>query len=282
MKNKIIINICIILSFVIIIILAASYELMGGVKKDINSSKKFMSQLYSIEAIDTTYNLNDLNYEKVKTINSQNELVNKTIVNENYGIDLDKHNNIVGFTKRDIKKGITKISEEEARQKSEQYLSEICSGDELVYEEINEDDNLPYYSFIYKKKENGYKLYFEEIKININKENGYMDGYSNSTMQKNCTKPEIKISKEEADGIAYEYYSKYNIEIQVENDYELVYADNRMSNEQNNDLEVCYLINVEVKNSEGSDINYKVFINADTGEIYNSINDNTENKVSAY
>lgn len=281
MKNKIIINICIILSFIIIIILVASYTLMGGVKKDINSSKKFMSQLSSIEAIDTTYDLNDLNYEKLKTINSNNELVNTTIINQDYGIDLDKHNNVVGFTKRDIKKGITKISEEEARQKSAQYLSEICSGDDLIYEETKEDDNLPFYSFTYKKKVNGYKIYFYEIKINIDKENGYVDGYSNSTMQKKCAKTEIKISKEEAEHIADEYYSKYNTEIKVEDDYELVYADNRMSDEQSNDLEVCYLMNVKGKNSEGLDINYKVLINANTGEIYNSINDNTENKVSA-
>ena len=54
-----------------------------------------------------------------------------------------------------------------------------------------------------------------------------------------------------------------------------------MSDEQSNDLEVCYLMNVKGKNSEGVDINYKVLINANTGEIYNSINDNTENKVSA-
>ncbi|MGN0144364.1 MAG: YcdB/YcdC domain-containing protein [Clostridium sp.] len=279
MKNKkIIINICVILSFVIIIGIIASYKLMGDLPKEINASKQFMSKLYSIGAVDTTDKLEDLKYEKVKTINSQNELVNKTIVNQNYGIDLDKHNNVVGFTKRDIKKSDTKISEEEARNRAEQYLSEIC-GDDLIYEEKKDDDDLPFYSFIYKKKENGYKLYFDEIKININKENGYIDGYSNTTMQKKCNEPEIKITEEDAKNIAYDYFSKYINEIQVEDNFELVYADNRISEEQSNNLELCYLINVQGRSSDGLEGVYKIFINSNTGEIYNSIKDNVESKV---
>lgn len=237
-----------------------------------------MSELYSIGAVDTTDKLEDLKYEKVKTINSQNELVNKTIVNQNYGIDLDKHNNVVGFTKRDIKKSVIKISEEEARSKAEQYLAEIC-GDDLIYEEKKDDDDLPFYSFIYKKKENGYKLYFDEIKININKENGYIDGYSNTTMQKKCDEPKIKITEEDAKSIAYDYFAKYVNTIEVQNNFELVYADNRISQDQSNNLELCYLINVKGKSSDGLEGTYKVFINSNTGEIYNSVKDNGENKV---
>ena len=276
--RKLIINCSIILILVIIVIGVAFYKLLGESSKEINASKQFMSKLYSIEAIDTTYKFTDLKYEKVKTMNSQNELVNKTIINQNYGIDLDKNNNVVGFAKRDIKRSITKISEKEAINKAEQYLSEIC-GNDLIYDDTKDNSDSPYYSFIYKKKENGYKLYFDEIKININKENGYIDGYSNTTMQKNCAEPKIKISEESAKNIAYDYFLKYNYEGEVQDGSELVYADNRIENDKSNNLELCYLITIKVKNADKSDVEFKIFINSNTGEVYNSIKDNAENKV---
>ncbi|MGM9935133.1 MAG: YcdB/YcdC domain-containing protein [Clostridium sp.] len=277
-NNKIIINSGIVLVFIAIILGVASHKLFGESSKEINASKQFMYELYSMKAIDTTDELTDLKYEKVKTINSQNELVNKTIVTQNYGIDLDNDNNIVGFAKKDIKRSSNKISDEKARKKADEYLMEIC-GNDLIFKEKKDEKDLPYYSFTYTKKENGYKLYFDEIKININRESGYIDGYSNTTMQKQCSDPKISISEEEAENIAYDSFSQYNTQGEVMKDTELVYAYNKNDDSGINNLELCYVVSIKTKKSDESEVMFKIFVNADNGEVYNSIKENMENEV---
>lgn len=278
-KKKILINISIIFIFIVIVVGVAFYKLFGESSKEINASKQFMSKLYSMNAVDTTDDQINLKYEKLKSINSQNELVNKTIVNQSYGIDLDKENNVVGFAKKDIKISENKLSESEAKSIAEKYLIEIC-GDNLIYKDKKNDDNLPYYSFLYTKKENGYLLYFDEIKININKESGYIDGYSNTTMLKKCIEPKITISQQEAEEIAYNYFIKNNMQCELLNTTELVYAGKeKKEKKQNSDLEVCYVVSIKSKNSDESEVLIKIFVNANSGEIYNVIKDNVQSKV---
>lgn len=280
MKSKrIIINSSIILIFLVIVVGVAFYKLFGESSKEINASKQFMSKLYSMNAVDTTEKLTNLKYERLKVINSQNELVNKTIVTQSYGIDLDKENNVVGFAKKDMKMSSGKLSESEAKTIAERYLMEIC-GNDLIYEDTKNEDDLPYYSFVYKKKENGYRLYFDEIKINIDRDSGYIDGYSNTTMLKKCMEPKINISQEEAETIANNYFIENNIPYELLETTELVYAGNtKTEKNKNNQLEVCYVVSVKAKNSDESQVLIKIFVNADSGEIYNVIKENGESKV---
>lgn len=280
MKSKrIIINSSIILIFLVIVVGVAFYKLFGESSKEINASKQFMSKLYSMNAVDTTEKLTNLKYERLKVINSQNELVNKTIVTQSYGIDLDKENNVVGFAKKDMKMSSSKLSESEAKTIAERYLMEIC-GNDLIYEDTKNEDDLPYYSFVYKKKENGYRLYFDEIKINIDRDSGYIDGYSNTTMLKKCMEPKINISQEEAETIANNYFIENNIPYELLETTELVYAGNTKTDKnKNNQLEVCYVVSVKAKNSDESQVLIKIFVNADSGEIYNVIKENGESKV---
>ena len=278
MKKKIIVNSIIILICVGAVLGVAAYKLFGESSKEKTASKEFMSKLYSINAIDNAYELTDFKYEKIRTMNSQNELVNKTIVTQNYGIDLDKNNNVVGFAQKDIKKSVAKISENECRKRAEKYLIEIC-GNDLIYVSEKDDVDLPYYSFIYTKKENGYKLYFDEIKVNINRESGYLDGYSNTTMQKVCKEPKISIDEKEAKSIAYNYFEKYNIDGEVLENTELVYVDNRLENKKTNKLELCYLVNIKTQSPEELDVIYKIFVNADNGKVFNCIKENVEKEV---
>lgn len=280
MKSKrIIINSSIILIFLVIVVGVAFYKLFGESSKEINASKQFMSKLYSMNAVDTTEKLTNLKYERLKVINSQNELVNKTIVTQSYGIDLDKENNVVGFAKKDMKMSSSKLSESEAKTIAERYLMEIC-GNDLIYEDTKNEDDLPYYSFVYKKKENGYRLYFDEIKINIDRDSGYIDGYSNTTMLKKCMEPKINISQEEAETIANNYFIENNIPYELLETTELVYVGNtKTEKNKNNQLEVCYVVSVKAKNSDESQVLIKIFVNADSGEIYNVIKENGESKV---
>ena len=278
MKKRVVVNSIIIFVCIMVALSVAVYKLFGESSKEIHASKEFMSKLYSINAIDTSEELTDLKYEKLRNINSQNELVNKTIMTQNYGIDLDKNNNVVGFAKKDIKKSFSKLSEIEGRRRAEKYLEKIC-GNDLIYVNEKDDNDLPYYSFIYMKKQNGYKLYLDEIKVNINKESGYLDGYSNTTMQKVCKDPKISIDEKEAVNIAYNYFEKYNISGQVLENTELVYADDRLEGNESNNLELCYLVDIESQNSDELDVIYKIFVNADNGKVFNCIKENVEKEV---
>lgn len=91
----------IILVCLIIIIVIILYNLIGPGAKDIRESKAFMARLYSINAINTEQNLESIKYERRRTLNSQNELVHRSIVTQGFGIDLDKDNNVIGFAKKE-------------------------------------------------------------------------------------------------------------------------------------------------------------------------------------
>ncbi|WP_026888373.1 YcdB/YcdC domain-containing protein [Clostridium beijerinckii] len=271
----------VVLVCLIIIIVIILYNFIGPGAKDIRASKAFMTRLYLINAINTEQNLESIKYERRRTLNSQNELVHRSIVTQGFGIDLDKDNNVIGFAKKEIPANATKINLQDARTLAEGYLKNIYYGD-VVLKTINSNEDskkLPYYSFIYTKQENGYPFYFDEIKLNIDKENGFLDGYSNSTMQRECKDPVINISSEEAKKISVESFEKYNKETIVKDETDLVYADDRMEKEKSPVYEVCYIVTIDGKNDKGANISWKFFISAESGNILNILKDGAEKEV---
>lgn len=266
---------CLLITVAIII-----YNFIGPGAKDIKASKEFVSKLYSINAINTEQNLNSIKYERSRILNSQNELVDRSIVTQSFGIDLDKNNNVIGFAKKEISMNVTKINEEEAQNLAEEYLKKITDGD-VVIKKVDESEqmkNLPYYSFIYTKQKNGYPFYFNEIKMNINKENGFLDGYSNSTINRECKKPVINIKKEEAEKLALDAFSKYNKEGNVIKETSLAYADNKIDKGVTPIYEVCYIVTVDGKNEKDEKIKWKIFVSSDSGNILNILKDGAEKK----
>ena len=266
------------LLFLLIIIVIILYNFIGPGASDIKASKNFITKLYSINAINTEQNLDVIKYERIKILNSQNNLVHRTIVTQSFGIDLDKNNNVIGFAKKEIPTNITKVNLQDARILAETYLKNMYEG-EVVLKTINSNEDLkylPYYSFIYTKQKNGYPFYFDEIKLNIDKENGFLDGYSNSTMQRECKEPVINISEQEAKKIAVESFQKYNKEAIVKNETNLVYADNKIDKEASKIYEVCYIINIDGKNDKNVNISWKIFVSSENGNILNILKDGAE------
>lgn len=265
----------------LIIISIILYNFIGPGAKEIKASKEFMTKLYSINAVSTDQKLDAIKYERIKTINSQNELVHRSISTQNFGIDLDKNSNVIGFAKKDNQISITKIKLEDARKYADNYLKGIYDGDVILKSvNVNEDSKyLPYYSFIYTKQKNGYAFYFDEIKLNINKENGFLDGYSNSTMQKECKETTINIAKEEAKSIALEAFKKYNKEGISNDEINLVYADNKMDKEASQIYELCYVVNIDGKSDKNINISWKIFVSAESGKILNILKDGAEKDV---
>ena len=266
------------LLFLLIIIVIILYNFIGPGASDIKASKNFITKLYSINAINTEQNLDVIKYERIKILNSQNNLVHRTIVTQSFGIDLDKNNNVIGFAKKEIPTNITKVNLQDARILAETYLKNMYEG-EVVLKTINSNEDskyLPYYSFIYTKQKNGYPFYFDEIKLNIDKENGFLDGYSNSTMQRECKEPVINISEQEAKKIAVESFQKYNKEAIVKNETNLVYADNKIDKEASKIYEVCYIINIDGKNDKNVNVSWKIFVSSENGNILNILKDGAE------
>lgn len=265
----------------IIIVVVILYNFIGPGAKDIRSAKNFMAKLYSINAINTEQNLGSIKYERSRILNSQNELVHRSIVTQSFGIDLDKNNNVIGFAKKEVPLNVTKINLQDARTLAEGYLKNIYDGDVILKVANNNEGSksLPYYSFIYTKQKNGYPFYFDEIKLNIDKENGFLDGYSNSTMQRECKEPVINISDQEAKKIALENFQKYNKEGTLKDETELVYSDNKMDKNASNIYEVCYIVTIDGKNDKDSNVNWKVFVSTEDGNILNILKDGAEKEV---
>lgn len=272
----------IVLVFLLMVIGIIVYNFIGPGSKDIKASKDFIAKLYSIKAINVDQSLNSMKYERVKILTSKNELGHKTIVTQNFGIDLDKENNVIGFAEKEMPKNIAKLNIEEAKELADYYLKNIYDGDVVLKtSKSNEDsESLPYYSFIYTKEEHGYPFYFDEIKLNIDKESGVLDGYSNSTMQLEYKEPVINISKEEAEKIALESFEKYNKDGTSEDGTSLVYADNNIDKDSGTISEVCYLVNIKGKDQNNKKIEWKIFVSAETGNILNTLKDGAEKEVT--
>jgi len=267
----------------IVIIVVILYNFLGPGAKDIKAAKNFMTKLYSINAINTEQNLESIKYERSRILNSQNELVHRSIVTQSFGIDLDKNNNVIGFAKKEIPANTTKVNLQNARTLAEGYLKNIYDG-EVVLKSANDNEgakSLPYYSFIYTRQENGYPFYFDEIKLNINKENGFLDGYSNSTMHRECKQPLINISEQEAEKIALENFQKFNKEAIVRKEIELVYADNKIDKDASQIYEVCYLLTIDGKNDKDANVVWKIFVSSENGNILNILKDGAEKEVVA-
>ena len=272
----------IVLIFLLMIIVIIIYNFIGPGAKDIKASKNFIAKLYSINAINTDQNLDSIKYERIKILTSQNELVHKSIVTQNFGIDLDKENNVIGFAKKEILKNITKLNVEDARVLADNYLNSIYNS-EVILKTVKTNEGseyLPYYSFIYTKEKYGYPFYFDEIKLNIDKESGFLDGYSNSTMQRECKDPIINISKEEAQKIALESFAKYNKKGIVKDETELVYVDNKLDKQSSTVSEVCYMVSIDGKDNNNSNIEWKIFVSAENGNILNTLKDGAEKAVT--
>jgi len=265
----------------LIIIVIILYNFIGSGAKDIKASKDFMTKLYSINAISNEQKLDAIKYERNRILNSQNELVHRSIVTQNFGIDLDKNNNVIGFAKKEIPINKTEINLNDAKIFAERYLKNIYAG-EIVLKTVNSNEDskyLPYYSFIYTKQENGYPFYFDEIKLNINKENGFLDGYSNSTMQRECRNAVINISDQEAKNIALKAFGKYNKNGVVSKQADLVYADNKIDKESSKIYEVCYIVTIDGKNDKDANFNWKIFVSTENGNVLNILKDGAEKEV---
>lgn len=268
----------ILLIFLFVLSVMTAYKFLGPGAEDINKAKDFVEKLYSMNAVNTDMDLADIKYEKIKSGNNKTELTYSTVVTQFYGIDLDKENDVIGFAKKDTQPNVTKIKLDEAQKLAETYLKNIYDGD-IVLKTVKNTEDLPYYSFIFTKEKYGYEFYFDEIKVNINKENGFLDGYSNMAIHTSEKEPQIDISEGEAEEAAIDTFKSYNGEGSISENARLVYASNKIEKTSDNVEEVCYMVTVDGKDADGQTISWKIFINASDKTVFNILKNGAEKEV---
>ncbi|NFA41259.1 hypothetical protein EXM65_01390 [Clostridium botulinum] len=271
----------IVLAILSITVIFVMHKFIGDGSRDIKAAKSFIEKLHEINAIEDKDDLKNIEYKRVKTLGNKNKLIYKTVTANSFGIDLDKDYNVIGFANKDIKQDQNEISYYEAKEKSYEYLKSIYN-ETLSFRGLkNEKDSnkLPYYSFVYLKCKNGYPIYSDEIIICINKSNGLLENYTNSSIQRECKEFVINISQEEAEKEALSLFNKFNVNGEIVYPTELAYAERKTRNEKNLNSELCYVITVKGKDINDAEFTNKFFVTTESKEVINNIKYGAENSV---
>ena len=271
----------IVLAILSITVIFVIHKFIGNGSRDIKASKSFIEKLHAINAIDDEENLKNIKYKRVKTVGNNKKLIYKTVAANSFGIDLDKNYNVIGFANKDIKKGDNEISYYEAKEKSLEYLKNIYNGevDFRGLKNEKDSDKLPYYSFVYLKCKDGYPIYSDEIIICINKFNGLLENYTNSSIQREFKDFAINISQKDAEEEALNLFNKFNEQGEIINPTELAYAERKTKGENSLNSELCYVVTVKGKDKNNAEFTNKFFITTQSKEVLNNIKYGTENSV---
>ena len=260
-----------IIFFSIIVVLClcisgAVYIYVGSGSKEIKTAKKFIENINNHNLVDIGGD-EKLEFKSTTKSDSAGGKEYYSIESKNFGIDIDGDYNVIGFSNNMSKSGDVNISEDKAIQLGEEYLKYLYKGDYEFKEFVKETSemNSPYYTIIFTKIYNGYPFYNDKIMIGIDKTNGKVDSYANSTFQGKPEKIKIKKSEEDAIKVAMDSFSKMNSDgIVLDGTYK-AFCDNKESKE----TELCYIITIEGKDLEANEVKMKYFVSTETGELIN-------------
>ena len=238
---------------------------------EILAAKKFLKELNENNMITIEENIDKIKYHSVKKTDGINVKAYYKINANNYDIEVDTDDNVIGFKNREAKSINEKISINNAKYVAEKYVKTILNEDVFFKEAPVLDESVPYYTFIFTKYLNGYPFYSDEIIINIDKSKGSLDGYSNYSIQRSPKDVCINISREEAKKIAIDQFNSTN---SIDNSYVQdetfkAYAVNKDKTES----ELCYIVTVIAKNADENEIKNKYFISTESGQIINNSKD---------
>lgn len=265
--------ICLLVSLLCIV-----YSYIGGGSKEIRAAKRFVSLLYSEDIVTETENLGSISYESSKKYDMNNGSEYYIVNTRDFGIDVDNEFKVIGFKNKICILSETKVSEEQAIKKAEDYLDKIYKGDVEFKEFIkSEGQEVPYYSLIFTKLEDGYPFYKDQIIVNIDKEKGTLDGYSNISTLKEPNRVKIKVTQEKAEEIALnEALSLVEKSEIVGETFKAFYEDSGKK-----ETELCYVISIKGLGIDGKETRLKYFVYTESGEVINRMKDTvTETKSS--
>lgn len=275
-KTRIVLSITIVCLLLCIIFIGYIY--IGSGSKEIRAAKKFISLLYLEDIVSESEELKSISYESTKKNDSANQREYYVINTRDFGIDIDSDYDVVGFKNKVCTVGETRVSEEEAIKLAKEYLDKIYYGDVGYKETIKDETQVtPYYSLVFTKQKNGYPFYKDQIVINIDKEMGTLDGYSNMSTIGKPKRAKIKVEQSEAERTALNEFSTLSGEAKISEDtFKAFYMD-----KDGEETELCYIVSLEGKGIDGKETRWKFFVSTESGSIINTIKDVVrETKVS--
>lgn len=244
--------------------------------KEKEAAKSFIELLYNNDMIDRTEEKDDIKYNTKKQSDGVKEYYEVTT--KNFTINLDSNFKVIGFNNYKIEIKDTQISEKSAREFAEKYISNLSKEDYKFKETIKEGDTkLNCYSYIFTRYKEGQPFYSDQILIKIDKIKGYLEGYSNTTLQGEPKKVNIIIEQGSAEGNAIISFNEKNKSGRVlPNTTYKAFCDTK----DKTVTELCYVVTVIGVDEEKKEVRFKYFISTETGELINSIKDNVSNTVS--
>ena len=135
--------------------------------------------------------------------------------------------------------------------------------------------NVPYYTFIFKKCEDGYPYYDKKITLQINKVTGKLDGYVNLTSYLDTKDVDILLSEEEAISNALKDFNEINKNGEIIGIFKAW-----TENEDSSFMELCYVITLKGIDEEEKEIRIKYFISTEDGRIIRNARDNIIKKAN--
>ena len=273
-KNVVFFSVILVLCLLISVII---YTYIGGGSKEVKAAKQFVRVINHNDLVENI-DVDNFSFKSIAKSDLAGDKDFYSLEDENFRIDVDGDYNVIGFSNNISKVGEVLISEDKAIELGEKYLKYIYEGDIKFKEFMKENSEIksPYYTLIFTKIEDGYPFYSDEVMIGIDKTNGKMDSYANSTSQRNPKRVKIKKNQEQANEIAKEAFAKINSEPEIIEDNFKAFCDNKESRE----TELCYIVTVKGKDLEGNEIKIKYFVSTETGKIINFEKDKITETIS--
>lgn len=238
------------------------YNYYGPGRKQIVAANKFIKKLQNENIIEK--NNEHIKFQMEEKTGTDKENETYSLISNNYRIDLNKNYDVISFVDKMKVNDIINITPEDGEGIAKEYLSKICSGDYRVKEVNRNDlkDESPFYSIIFSKYEDGYPYYSEEVIININKNNGKLQGYVNKTKDDNHSDIKINISKETAEELALKLFKNVSNGGKIKGKSYLAFCNKK---EALNKSELAYVVNVSNDKE-----NMIYFISSDSGKLINA------------
>ena len=255
-------------------------SLLGNKSKEVKVAKKFVEKLQRMDIIDTKLNIDEIEFKSMDKVINKNSKTQYTVVAENLGIDLDSKYVVTGFSEKikENKSLDSIIDKDNAKIIAEEYVGEI-TNEKFEFKELREvkdgEEKSNTYTIAFYKYVKDYPCYDNEIVVNINKTSGKLESYTNQSI--NEVKHNIKknINLEEAKNISIEYFSKLNVKAEIGKE-PLLAVTLRVDGE----FELSYVVELKITSNDGKIELYKLFINAESGDVVNRTKDLIQDSTS--
>lgn len=252
---------------------------LGNKLKEVKVAKEFVTNLQKKGIIDTKLNLDEIEFKSMSKLVNKSSKTQYTVIGENIGIDLDSKYEVTGFSQKSKIDNIKdSIDENTAKEISEKYINEI-TNEKFTFKEMREakesEGNSNVYTVVFYKYFDNYPYYDNEIVVNINKNSGKLESYTNQRIDDINHNLNKSIDLDRAKKNAVDYFTRLNQKSEIVDEPLLA-----LILGIDGEFELSYVVNVKTTSADNKEDKYKLFINAESGDVVNRTADLIESSTS--